>query len=105
MVGRDEMPEYGFMVELKARADKHDEVERFLADAEALVNDEPGTLVWFAFRIGPSSYRIFDMFETEDARQAHLYGKVREALQARGEELFAAPPVITPVDVLASKLA
>ena len=98
------MPEYGFLVELKARADKQNEVERFLADAQALVNDEPGTLAWFAFRIGPSSYRIFDVFETEDARQAHLHGKVREALQARGEELFATPPVITPVDVLASKL-
>jgi quinol monooxygenase YgiN len=98
------MPGYGFLVGLEARADKQGDVEHFLADAEVLVNDEPGTLAWFAFRIDPSSYRIFDVFETVDAREAHLHGKVREALRARGEELFAAPPVITPVDVLASKL-
>ena len=59
------MPGYGFLGELEARADKQDEVERFLADAEVLANDEPGTLAWFAFRIGPSSYRIFDVLASK----------------------------------------
>ncbi|KHO27929.1 antibiotic biosynthesis monooxygenase [Mycolicibacterium setense] len=98
------MPAYGFFVEFEARAGKEAHVARFLADAQRLVESEPGTLAWFAFRLGPSSFRIFDAFDTEDDRQAHLRGKVREAIEARGDELFATPPVITPVDLVASKL-
>jgi hypothetical protein len=80
------MPPYGFFVEFEARAGKEDDVEQFLREAKLLVDGEPGTLAWFAFRLGPSSFRIF------------------EAIIARADELFATPPVITPVDVLASKL-
>ncbi|OBB14278.1 antibiotic biosynthesis monooxygenase [Mycolicibacterium setense] len=98
------MPAYGFFVEFEARAGKEADVARFLADAQRLVEAEPGTLAWFAFRLGPSSFRIFDAFDTDDDRQAHLRGKVREAIEARGDELFATPPVITPVDLVASKL-
>ncbi len=76
----------------------------FLVDAQKLVEAEPGTLAWFAFRLGPSSFRIFDAFDSEDDRQAHLQGKVRDAIEARGDELFVTPPTITPVDLLASKL-
>jgi len=98
------MPPYGFFVEFEARAGKEDDVEQFLREAKLLVDAEPGTLAWFAFRLGPSSFRIFDAFNSEDDRQAHFHGKVREAIIARADELFATPPVITPVDVLASKL-
>jgi quinol monooxygenase YgiN len=76
----------------------------FLREAKLLVEAEPGTVAWFAFRLGPSSFWIFDAFNSEDDRQAHFHGKVREAIIARADELFRTPPVITPVDVLASKL-
>lgn len=98
------MPPYGFFVELEARAGKEDDVEQFLREAKPLVDAEPGTLTWFAFRLRPSSFGIFDAFNSEDDRQAHLQGKVREAIIARADELFSTPPVITPVDVLATKL-
>lgn len=98
------MPAYGFLVEFEARAGKEADVAGFLVDAQKLVEAEPGTLAWFAFRLGPSSFRIFDAFDSEDDRQAHLQGKVREAIEARGDELFVTPPTITPVDLLASKL-
>jgi quinol monooxygenase YgiN len=98
------MPAYGFFVEFEARQGKEDDVARFLVDAKALVDAEPGTVAWFAFRLGPSSFRIFDAFETEEGRETHLHGKVRERIEALGGELFAKPPVITPVDLLASKL-
>lgn len=98
------MPSYGFFVEFEARPGKEEDVARFLEEAKALVDDEPGTLTWFAFRLGPSSFRIFDAFETEEARQTHLDGKVRQAIEARGDELFATSPVITPVDLVAAKL-
>lgn len=98
------MPSYGFLVEFEAREGKEDEVVAFLVEAKALVDAEPGTLTWFAFRVGPTSFRIFDAFETEEDREAHLWGEVRPAIVARGRELFSAVPVITPVDVLAAKL-
>lgn len=98
------MPAYGFFVEFEARPGKEEDVARFLIEAKALVDAEPGTLAWFAFRLGPSSFRIFDAFETEDDRETHLQGEVRRRIEAWGDDLFAEPPVITPVDVLAAKL-
>jgi quinol monooxygenase YgiN len=98
------MPKYGFLVEFEARPGKEEEVVKFLVDAKAVVDKEPGTLAWFSFRLGPTTFRIFDAFETEDDREAHFQGKVREGIAARGDELFSVPPTITPVDVLAAKL-
>ncbi|MCD0484184.1 antibiotic biosynthesis monooxygenase [Streptacidiphilus sp. ASG 303] len=98
------MPEYGFFVEFEAKPGKEDDVARFLEEAKAIVDDEPGTLAWFAFRLGDSSFRIFDAFETEEERETHLQGGVRTAIEERGGELFAAPPTITPVGIIASKI-
>jgi quinol monooxygenase YgiN len=103
--GRNIVPSLGFLVEFEARQGKEDDVAKFLVDAQALVEAEPGTVTWFAFRVGPTSFRIFDAFNSEDDRQTHLHGKVREGIETRGEELFSTPPTITPVDVLAAKLA
>lgn len=98
------MPRYGFLVEFEALPGKEDDVERFLVEAKELVDAEPGTLAWFAFRVGPSSFRIFDAFDTEQDRRTHLDGEVRKAIEARAGELFSVPPTITPVDLLAAKL-
>jgi hypothetical protein len=97
------MPNFGFLVTLEAKLGRENDVAEFLVHAKDLVDDEPGTLIWFGFRSGPTSFGIFDAFKTEDDRQVHLQGKVREELEARAEELFSVPPVITPVDVLACK--
>jgi hypothetical protein len=97
------LPQLGFLVTLEARPDKVDNVVEFLVNAKTLVDAEPGTLTWFAFRVGPTSFRIFDAFDTESDRQVHLHGKVRDGLDSHGE-LFSTPPTITEVDVLAAKL-
>ena len=55
-------------------------------------------------KLGPSSYAIFDAFPDDAGRQAHLSGKVAAALMAQAAELFAQPPSIEKIDVLASKL-
>jgi quinol monooxygenase YgiN len=68
------------------------------------VNEEPGTVAWFGVRLGKSSFAIFDAFPDENARGAHLSGKVAAALMARADELFATPPQINKLDVLAAKL-
>lgn len=92
------------LVRLEARPGKEREVEQFLIDALPLVEAEPATVAWFALRLGPSTFGIFDAFPDDDGRQAHLSGKVAEALMARADELFTVAPSIEPVDVLADKL-
>jgi quinol monooxygenase YgiN len=98
------MPLLGFLVELEARPGREAAVAAFLAEARRLVDDEPGTLVWFAFQRGPASFGIFDVFGSEADRDAHLHGEVRKAMEAQGPELFSAKPVITPVDLIDMKV-
>ena len=70
-----------------------------------LVEDEPATTAWFAVRLSESQFAIFDAFSDDAGRQAHLSGRVAEALGAQADELFATPPDIKQVDVIASKLS
>jgi quinol monooxygenase YgiN len=93
------------LVRLEAKAGKETEVENFLRSGLALAQQEPGTTTWFALRLGPSTFGIFDTFAAEDGRQAHLNGPIAAALMAKAGELLAKPPVIEKVDILAAKLA
>ena len=68
------------------------------------MNEEPDTTAWFAIRMGPTTYGIFDVFPSDAGRQAHLQGRVAEALMAQAADLFASPPDIQPINVLAAKL-
>jgi hypothetical protein len=94
----------GLFVRLEARPGKEAAVAQFLRDAQPVVEGEPQTTAWFALRLGPSTFGIFDAFPDEGGRRAHLAGQVAVALKTRGSELFAAQPEIDPVDVLAAKL-
>ena len=97
------MVSVGLYVPLEAKPGKEDQVAAFLESARKLADDEPGTTAWFAIRNGPTSFAIFDVFEDEAGRQAHLSGKVAAALMANADELLAGPPEILPADVLAAK--
>ena len=90
-------------VSLKARDEREEEVAEFLVGAQPMVEAEPGTLSWYALRMGSDSFTIIDFFVDEAARDAHLAGPVAEALTARAEELFALAPIIRRGEVLASK--
>ncbi|MQG95605.1 putative quinol monooxygenase [Pseudomonas sp. MN1F] len=98
------MVNVALFVRLQAKPGKEKEVERFLLDGLPIVEEEPATTAWFAIRLGPSTFGIFDAFPDEAGRQAHLSGKVAAALMAKAAELFAEPPSIEKVDVLAAKL-
>ncbi|HEX9080447.1 MAG TPA: antibiotic biosynthesis monooxygenase [Desulfuromonadaceae bacterium] len=91
-------------VRLEARPGRERDVEEFLRGGLALVQEEPATAVWFAIRLGPATFAIFDAFPDDEGRQAHLSGKVAAALMAKAPELLARPPVIEKADVLAVKL-
>jgi quinol monooxygenase YgiN len=98
------MVNVALFVRLEARPGKESAVEAFLKSALPLVQAEAATTVWFAIRLGPSTFGIFDAFPDEAGRQAHLTGKVAAALMANASELLATPPVIENVDVLAAKM-
>src|SRR3954469_18722003 len=91
-------------VKLQARPGKESEVEDFLKSGLSIVQEEPATVAWFAIRLGPSTFGIFDAFPDDAGRQAHLSGRVAAALMAKASELLAEPPAIEKVDVLAAKL-
>jgi quinol monooxygenase YgiN len=96
------MTAVGLLVQVEAKPGKEDEVAKFLKTGQALVAQEPGTVAWFGIQMGPSTFGIFDAFDSAAGRDAHLSGPVAQALMA--SDLFAGPPSIVKVDVLADKL-
>lgn len=94
----------GLYVPLVAKPEKAEEVKSFLISALPLVEEEPETLQWYAYRKSETEFGIFDSSAGESGRNAHLNGKVAAALMANAAELLAKPPVIHKVDILASKI-
>jgi quinol monooxygenase YgiN len=98
------MVSVALFVQLEAKPGKEDELAEFLRSALPLVDAEPATTAWFAIQMGPSTFGIFDAFPDEAGRDAHLSGKVAEALMAKAPDLLALAPSIDKIDVLAAKL-
>jgi len=92
-------------VRLDAKPGREGDLTAFLHAAAALAESEPETLVWFAVRLAPSTFGIFDAFPNEAGRTAHLMGPVAAALGEHASTLLASPPVIERLDVLAAKRA
>ena len=97
------MPSVAIYARLVAKPGKEAEVAEFLRSAQPIVANEPGTVTWYAIQESASEFSIFDTFNDEAGREAHLNGDVAKALMARADELFAEPPGIFKLDVLASK--
>jgi quinol monooxygenase YgiN len=95
------MVNVGLLVTLEAKPGKETEVESFLRSGLALVKEEPATVTWFALRLGPTTFGIFDAFTDEEGRRAHLTGRLAAALMGRAPDLLAEPPAIENVDILA----
>ena len=96
------MEAFGLLVTLQARRGKEADAEAFLKSAQPLALDEQGTLKWYAIKLEPRKFGIFDTFANESSRNAHLTGEIAKVLSARANELLALPPQIAKVDVLAS---
>jgi quinol monooxygenase YgiN len=90
-------------VRLEAKPGKADEVETFLRGGRDLVEEEPATIAWFALRVGPTTFAIFDAFPDDAGREAHLSGKVALALLEKAPDLLMAKPTIEKLDVIAAK--
>jgi len=98
------MTKVSLFVELKAKPGKEEAVAQFLAGAQSMVAAERGTTAWFAVRFDTQTFAIFDAFEDEAGRHAHLNGQVAAALMAHADELLAVRPAIRKANVLADKL-
>ena len=98
------MVECGLWVRLEAKPGKEQDLASFLRASLAAVQQEPGTLAWFAVRLGPFTFGIFDAFPSELGRQAHLSGKVAAGLTECAPELLSGPPVMERLEVIAAKL-
>jgi quinol monooxygenase YgiN len=98
------MVKVALLVRLEAKPGKEAEVEKFLNGGLSIVEEEPATITWYAIKLGPSTFGIFDTFPDEKGRQAHLSGKVAEALMAKAADLLSQPPQIEQVEILAAKL-
>lgn len=97
------MVKAGLLVKLVAKPGKEYDLAEFLKSALPLAQDEPDTINWYAYRISESTFGIFDTFEGDAGRDAHLAGKIAEALMANAPHLLALEPTIEPVEVLTSK--
>ena len=93
---------FGLVATLKAQEGKGEALAAFLLQGRAIAEEEPGTVTWYAFRLDETTFGVFDTFETEEARQAHLSGRIPEALGQLGPELLAVEPEIQPVDIVAA---
>lgn len=97
------MAKLALYVPLKAKSGKESEAAAFLRSALPLVQEEPGTLNWYAVENATGQYAIFDTFDSEEDRQAHLDGKVAAALMEKASELFSESPQINKLTILAAK--
>jgi quinol monooxygenase YgiN len=95
----------GLFVRLEAKPGKEQEVAAFLMQGLQLANQEQTTPLWFALRLGPSTFGVFDAFADESGRQAHLNGPIAKALMAQAPQLLATPPSIERTEVLGAKVA
>ena len=99
------MNKFAIWAQLEAKPGKEREVEEFLKSAQPLAEKESGTTAWYAVKIGPAKFGIFDTFADEQGRDAHLNGEIAKALFARAQELFAKEPEIHKIAILAEKAA
>jgi quinol monooxygenase YgiN len=97
------METVGILAVLEAKPGKEKDVEAFLKSALSLAQTESQTARWYALKLGPSTFGIFDTFADQSGREAHLKGEIAKALFAKADELLAKPPQIQQADILAAK--
>src|SRR3954468_7066446 len=97
------MAKQAIWVMLKAKPGKEGEVEAFLKQGATMSQDEPETVTWYGVRIAPGVYGVFDTFNDEHGRDAHMNGEIAKALMAKAPELFENQLQIERLEILASK--
>ncbi len=97
------MTPFALLARVEAKPGKEQAVEDFLKSALALAEQEAETITWYALKLGPSTFGIFDTFNNEEGRKAHLAGEIAKNLMANASELLSKDPIIEQVGILAQK--
>jgi quinol monooxygenase YgiN len=98
------MAKFALYAELKAKTGKETEVEAFLKQGAELAKKETGTVHWYGFKEDKGGvFGIFDTFNDEAGRDAHLNGEIAKALMAKAGELFSETPKIHKINLIAEK--
>jgi quinol monooxygenase YgiN len=97
------MVKFAFVARFEVRPGKEATFEKFLKNALPLAKEESEMIAWYAYRIGPSTFGVFDTFQNEEDQQAHLSAKIVTALSQQAGELLSSPAVIEKVELLAVK--
>jgi quinol monooxygenase YgiN len=98
------MLKLSLFVRLEAKPGNEEQLSAFLMKALELAKQEATTPLWFALRLGPTTFGVFDAFKDEAGRQNHLNGPIRKALMEQAPNLLAAAPSIEQIEVLGAKL-
>lgn len=97
------MAKQAIWVMLKAKPGKEADVEAFLKQGATMSHDEPQTVTWYGVKMGPGMYGVFDTFDDEAGREAHINGEIAKALMSNASELFSNELKIEKMEILASK--
>ncbi len=97
------MIKHALFARFEAKPGKEADVAAFLDKGLTLANQEATTPIWFALQLSESTFGVFDAFEDEAGRQAHLNGPIAQALMAKADEWFVRPPSIEKIEVLGMK--
>ena len=97
------MAKYALYAPLKPKPGKESDLEAFLKQGAEMAKKEPETIAWFAIKEDEGRYAIFDTFNDEAGRDAHLNGEIAKALMAKAGELLTEKPPIHRIVVVANK--
>ena len=97
------MVKFALYGSLKAKPGKEADVEALLKQGAEMAKQEKGTVTWYALKEAEGRYGIFDTFEDEGGREAHLSGEIAKALMAHADDLLSEPPQIRKIAILAEK--
>ena len=97
------MAKYAIYVSLKAKPGKEKDVEAFLKQGAEMAKKETGTVTWYGLKEDEGRYSVFDTFNDEAGRDAHLNGAIAKALMANAATLFSEAPQIHKISILADK--
>jgi quinol monooxygenase YgiN len=97
------MARFALYVALHAKPGKESDIEAFLKQGAEMSKAETGTVTWYGIKEGPGSYAVFDTFNDEAGRDAHLNGDIAKALMAKADELFSNKLEIHKIQIIADK--
>lgn len=97
------MKKYGLLATVVVKSGKEEQVKEFLKNAVEMAKAEKKTITWYSFQIDSNTFGIFDTFEEEEGREAHLNGEIAQKLTESADELFSEGPTIKKIDIISSK--